>query len=42
MLRTLLVTALALGIGYMIVVLLVDGIFQNRFPEWVIRCLMFF
>lgn len=42
MLRTGLVTVLALCIGYMIVELLVDGIFQQRFPELVIRFLMFF
>ena len=42
MLRTGLVTVLALCIGYMIVELLVDGIFQQRFPELVIRLLMFF
>ena len=42
MLRTLLVTVLALGIGYVLVELLVDGLFQTRFPELVTRCLMFF
>lgn len=42
MLRTLLVTALALGIGYVIVELLVDGLLQNGFPDLVIHLLMFF
>ena len=42
LLRTLLVTVLALGIGYVMVELLVDGLFQNRFPDLVIRFLMFF
>lgn len=42
MLRTFLVTVLALGIGYVIVELLVDGLLQNRFPDLVIHFLMFF
>lgn len=42
MLRTLLVTVLALGIGYVIVELLIDGLFQNGFPDLVIHFLMFF
>lgn len=40
--RTLLVTVLALGIGYVLVELLVDGLFQDRFPDLVIHFLMFF
>ena len=41
-LRTLLVTMLAIGIGYVILEYLVDGIFQDWFPDLIIRLLMMF
>ncbi len=42
MFRTILVTWLALSIGYVILELLIDGLFQKRFPEMVIRFFMLF
>lgn len=42
MLRTLLVTVLSIGIGYVIVNLLIDGLFQKHFPELVMRILVYF
>ena len=40
MLRTVLVTVLALTVGFGILELLIDGIFQDKFPELVIKFLM--
>ena len=42
MLRTILVTLLALAVGFGILKLLIDGIFQPKFPELIISLLMKF
>ena len=42
MLRTILVTLLALAVGFGILKLLIDGVFQPKFPELIISVLMRF